>query len=109
MFLLMIFIFLPLDQGFAKARQKILPPLPTSCLFTIPDLYKLTLDGERFLLLDESRIRRERLLMYASDLQLQILFDSEIIYMDGTFSKTPTHFKQIYIIHGINFDICKKK
>lgn len=85
-----------------------MPSLPQSCLFTIPDPYKLTADGKRFLLLDESRIRRERLLIYASDLQLDILFKSPIVYMDGTFSKTPPHFSQVYIIHGINYDICNE-
>ncbi|CAF1062080.1 unnamed protein product [Rotaria sordida] len=93
-------------QTFAKARQKILPPLPQSCLFTIPDPYKLTVGGKRFLLFDESRVRRERLLIYASDLQLEILFKSSVVYMDGTFSKTPPHFYQVYIIHGVNYDIC---
>jgi hypothetical protein len=102
----MIFSFLFVDQNFAKVRRKTVPRLPDSCLFTIPDPYKLTADGKRFLLLDESPVRRERLILYASDLQLDILFDSPIIYMDGTYSKTPAHFKQIYIIHGINYDIC---
>ncbi|CAF2827014.1 unnamed protein product, partial [Rotaria sp. Silwood2] len=93
-------------QTVAKIRQKIVPQLPSSCLFTIPASDKLTLDGQRFLLLDESRVRRERLLVYASDLQLDILFNSPTIYMDGTFSKTPPHFTQLYIIHAVHFDIC---
>lgn len=71
-------------------------------------MYNSTADGKRFLLLDESRVRRERLLIYASDLQLDTLFDSHTIYMDGTFSKAPPHFKQVFIIHAINFDICKR-
>ena len=83
------------------------PLLPQSCLFDLPDVYTQTGDGKRFLLLDETLIRRERVLMFASDQQLDVLFRSEIVYMDGTFSKTPPHFMQIYIIHAVMCDICK--
>ncbi|CAF3690230.1 unnamed protein product [Rotaria sordida] len=50
-------------QMFASIRRKRMPSLPNSCLFNIPDLYKLTIDRKRFLLSNESFIRRERLLM----------------------------------------------
>ncbi|CAF1355393.1 unnamed protein product [Rotaria sordida] len=93
-------------QGIAKARRKASPTLPQSCLFTIPDIYKSTIDGKRFLLYDESRVRRERILLFGSDDQLDLLFDSPIVFMDGTFSKAPPNFCQIYIIHAVNFDIC---
>ena len=53
-------------------------------------------------------IRRERILVFSSDYQLDMLFSSPILYMDGTFSKAPKHFKQIYILHAILFDICKQ-
>lgn len=81
--------------------------MPQSCLFDIPDDYKKTADGKRFLLVDETLIRRERLLIFASDQQLDLLFQSKVIYMDGTFSKTPPHFMQVYILHAIMFDICE--
>jgi hypothetical protein len=103
-----VLLFFILDQTFASNRRKVVPALPNSCSFDIPDLYKLTVDRERFLVLDESRVRRERLLVYASDLQLELLFDSQTIYMDATFSKAPPHFSQVFIIHAVNFDICKK-
>ncbi|CAF1349582.1 unnamed protein product [Rotaria sordida] len=90
----------------AKARQKTIPLLPQSCLFDVPDDFKTTTDGKRFLLSDASPARRERVLIFASDRQLDVLFHSPIIYMDGTFSKSPPHFTQIYIIHAIVFDIC---
>ncbi|CAF1182513.1 unnamed protein product [Rotaria sp. Silwood1] len=89
-----------------KIRAKILPLLPKSCLFDIPDEFKVTLDGKRFLLMDETITRRERILLFSSDQQLDMLFSSSIIYMDGTFSKSPPHFKQIYIIRAVLFDIC---
>ncbi|CAF1604289.1 unnamed protein product [Adineta ricciae] len=93
-------------QGINKVRRRATPALPQSCLFTIPDIYKSTIDGNRFLLCDESRVRRERLLLFSSDDQLDLLFDSPMVFMDGTFSKSPPHFCQIYILHAVNFDIC---
>ena len=48
------------------------------------------------------------MLIFASYCQLSLLFSSPIIYMDGTFSKSPQQFKQIYIIHAVCFDICKE-
>ena len=72
-----------------------------------PTPLTMTSVGKRFLLLDDLRVRRERLLVYASDLQLDALFDSHTVYVDGTFSKSPPYFKQVFIIHAINFDICK--
>ncbi|CAF1488879.1 unnamed protein product [Adineta ricciae] len=93
-------------QGVAKARRKAAPELPQSCFFTIPDIYKSTIDGKRFLLYDGSPIRRERILLFGNDDQLDLLFDSHTVFMDGTFSKAPHNFCQIYIIHAVNFDIC---
>ncbi|CAF4487910.1 unnamed protein product, partial [Rotaria sp. Silwood2] len=78
----------------AKARQKVVPLLPNCCLFDIPDDYTKTIDGNRFLLTDEVLARRERLLMFSSDHQLDLLFQSRIVYMDGTFAKSPPHFLQ---------------
>ncbi|CAF1684147.1 unnamed protein product, partial [Adineta ricciae] len=89
-----------------KSRAKVVPVLPQTCLFDIPDQFKETLGGNRFLLIDESVVRRERILVFSSDRQLDMLFSSPIVYMDGTFSKSPKHFKQIYILHAVLFDIC---
>ncbi|CAF4538901.1 unnamed protein product, partial [Rotaria magnacalcarata] len=94
-------------KGAAKNRRKTIPSLPESCLFDIPNEFKLTIEKKRFLLIDEARVRRERLLLFASDAQLYLLFNASTIYMDGTFKKTPPQFSQIYIIHIVHFDICK--
>lgn len=101
-------MFCFLDPSLSKARQKLIQSLPQSCCFDIPDQFKTTTDGQRFLLCDESLARRERLLIFASDHQLDLLFKSSIVYMDGTFGKSPPHFPQIYIIHAVLFDICKE-
>ncbi|CAF3821104.1 unnamed protein product, partial [Rotaria sp. Silwood1] len=90
----------------AKARQKVIPLLPQSCVFDIPSDYITTIDGKRFLLADELLARRECLLMFSSDRQLDLLFRSPIVYMDETFAKSPPHFMQVYVIHAILYDIC---
>lgn len=88
-----------LDHSLVTNRRRLVPLLPGSCSFDIRDLYKLTTDGERFLLFDESRARRDRLLLYGSDLQLNLLFDSQTVYMDDTVSKALPHFMQLILIH----------
>ncbi|CAF0970596.1 unnamed protein product [Rotaria sordida] len=90
----------------AKNRRKVIPPIPDSFTFDIPEEFKSTIENKRFLFFDECRIRRERLLLFASDVQLDLLFNSSTIYMDGTYKKAPDHFTQIYIIHVVHFDIC---
>ena len=84
-----------------------LPLLPQSAFFDIPNDFLTTLDGKRFLLADESPARRERLLIFSSDHQLDLLFRSSTVYMDGTFAKSPPFFTQIYIIHAVFIDTCK--
>ena len=95
-----------LDPTIHRIRLKVSPLLPQSPFFDIPDTYKTTIDGKRFLLADESPIRRERLLIFSSDRQLDLLFQSPVVYMDGTFSKSPPFFTQIYILHGVFIDTC---
>ena len=43
------------------------------------------------------------MLLFATDKQLETLFSSEWIFMDGTFDSCPSQFKQIYTIHGLKF------
>ena len=90
-----------------RVRRKVMPLLPQSAFFDIPDDYKTTIDEKRFLLGDESPVRRERLLIFFSDHQLDLLFQSSIVYMDGTFAKSPPFFVQIHIIHAVFIDICR--
>lgn len=73
--------------------------------FDIPPRYRKTVNGERFLLADRIQLVDEnaghRLIVFASDEQLGILFTSSHILMDGTFDSSPPHFNQIYSIHGV--------
>jgi len=43
------------------------------------------------------------MLLFATDKQLETLFSSEWIFLDGTFDSCPSQFKQIYTIHGLRF------
>ncbi|CAF4538788.1 unnamed protein product [Rotaria socialis] len=67
-----------LYESIAKSRRKRVPPIPESCIFDIPEY----------------------------DVQLDLLLNSPIVYMDGPFSKTPTHFFQLFVMHADNLDIC---
>ena len=69
-----------LDPTVVKSRRKLIPPVPDSSLFDIPDEFQLTMDKERFLFIDEICVRRERLLIFASNVQLDLLFNSSTIY-----------------------------
>jgi hypothetical protein len=73
--------------------------------FDIPSRYKKTTGGERYLLPDKiQRINgnvEKRIIVYATDEQLRLLFTSTHIMMDGTFDSSPPHFDQIYSLHAI--------
>ncbi len=79
--------------------------------FDIPSRYKETTGGERYLLADKiQRINgnvEKRIIVYSTDEQLRLLFTSDHIMMDGTFSSCPPHFEQIYSIHAIKSDQSK--
>ena len=88
----------------SKARRKNTPVIPLSIMFDIPELYQETISGKRFLFLDLFFKRgKDRILIFSSDQQLELLFESKTIFMDGTFDTTPAHFKQVYLIHAHRF------
>ena len=47
------------------------------------------------------------MLLFGSIEQLELLFDTPIIMMDGTFSATPPFFDQVYTIHAIKHKTSK--
>ncbi|CAF2981494.1 unnamed protein product [Rotaria sp. Silwood2] len=85
-----------------RARRKITPPIPTSSDFDIPDLYRQTLNGKPFVCTDRF-IRNKRMILFATDQQLETLFSSEWIFLDGTFDACPSQFTQLYTIHSLKF------
>ncbi|CAF4389943.1 unnamed protein product, partial [Rotaria magnacalcarata] len=92
-----------LQPGLLYARRQLTPVLPSSSSFEIPDSYQLTLTKEIFLFSDTLVGRRKRMLLFGSITQLEMLFDSTTIFMDGTFSCTPPFFDQVFTIHALNF------
>lgn len=88
----------------SKARRKKTPVIPTSCVFEIPDAYRKTLSNKQFLLMDFYLKRsKERVIVYATTQQLQLLFNSSTIFMDGTFGVAPLGFEQVFLIHVQHF------
>lgn len=91
-----------IESGLNRLRRKTTAPLPTSNDFEIPDTYKKTLNDELFICTDKI-INKQRMIIFATDKQLELLFSSEWIFVDGTFDKCPKQFKQIYTIHRLKF------
>ncbi|CAF4424172.1 unnamed protein product [Rotaria socialis] len=99
-------------------RRKMTPTIPKSSSFFIPDLYKQNYNNKERLLLhdsDDSTLELNelgsvrpagRVLVWASDVQLKLLLDSERLYMDGTFTTSPPHFDQVFIIMSILHGTC---
>ncbi|CAF3678300.1 unnamed protein product [Rotaria sp. Silwood1] len=88
-----------------RIRRQETPTLPKSCHFHIPTLYAQTINGDRFLLYDKMR-GTKRILIFATDDQLRILFKAKHILMDGTFSSCPPFFEQLYTLHAIKYEQC---
>ncbi|CAF4517904.1 unnamed protein product [Rotaria magnacalcarata] len=79
-----------------EAHRKITPVIPSSVIFDIPEWYQQTFSSERFLLVDFFMTHgKDRVLVCSSDQHLELLFESETIFMDGAFDTTPTNFKQV--------------
>ncbi|CAF4082155.1 unnamed protein product, partial [Rotaria sordida] len=90
-------------------RQEHLPPSPTDPNFILHPAFTSTDQGERFLLYDSNNVQAPyapapskvgRLIIYASDLQLNILSKSKRIGSDGTFETAAQITHQNYIIMG---------
>lgn len=64
----------------------------------IPYEYKNTLDGSAFLLFDSGPCP-DRILMYSTHRNLQLLDCAQQWYADGTFKVSPNLFYQLYTIH----------
>jgi hypothetical protein len=96
-----------------------IPPLPQSSSFSIPESYTKDYRNENRLLLHDSddpkfqtnqsdSLRSDgRMLVWSSDIQLNLLFDSERLHMDGTFCTSPPNFEQVFIIQAFVHDSCE--
>ena len=64
----------------------------------IPDEYKTTCKGENFLLYD-SGLSENRILLFSTEKNMQLLQASSDWFCDGTFKVVPELFYQLYSIH----------
>ncbi|CAF1069652.1 unnamed protein product [Adineta ricciae] len=103
---------------FKSYSTKNLPSTPNSSSFVIPDKYTRDhLDRDRLLLHDSANPQFQfdssedikisgRILIWSSDIQLNLLFNSERLHMDGTFATSPPDFSQVFIIQTIRHESC---
>ena len=97
-----VYFLLSLESGLHKLRRKTTPPLPQDQKFIVPTIYRETYSKENFLIYDKRKSAYGgRLMIFASDDQLNVLYDSIILFADGTFKVAPTLFEQLYVIHGM--------
>ncbi|KAK3097880.1 hypothetical protein FSP39_014087 [Pinctada imbricata] len=81
-------------------RSKLLPKLPTTQAdLVLQGEWTETTVGERFLLTDSNDAGR-RIIIYATDSNLELLTNCSTIYGDGTFYVCPGVFNQLYSLHG---------
>ncbi|CAF4460280.1 unnamed protein product [Rotaria socialis] len=85
-----------------RLRRQTTPPLPTSSCFDVPDAYSTTTSGAQFLFSD-TVVRKKRMMLFATDEQLRMLFSAKTIMIDGTFSASVPHFNQVFSLHCIKY------
>ncbi|CAF1114027.1 unnamed protein product [Rotaria sordida] len=96
----------PLDhvkRTILRHREKIdLPQVPNDVDFpTIPGVLQLTKRNDTFLRIDTGS-GPDRILIFSSSEQLEILQTSTNFLMDGTFEIVPEIFYQLYVIHAVH-------
>ncbi|KAL4154547.1 hypothetical protein QTP88_000404 [Uroleucon formosanum] len=96
-----------LKRTIQRVRQikQIAPANPNSLRFEIPDSFKKTLCGEQFLFFDsaDSGNFEDRILIFSTSKNLELLTYSKHWFADGTFSSCPNLFYQLFTIHTIQF------
>ena len=81
-------------------RHKDTPNLPESTddINLLNDKYNLTNEGKRYKLYDS--LDNHRMVIYSSNIGLEILSKSLEWHADGTFKCAPRKYKQMYLIHA---------
>ena len=92
-----------LKRNIRNARNVVAqaPANPVSLLeLSIPSKYRITHSNEPFLLFD-SDDGSDRIIIFSTLRNLQLLSNTSNWYADGTFKTAPPLFNQLYSIHGI--------
>ncbi|KII66875.1 hypothetical protein RF11_08087 [Thelohanellus kitauei] len=84
-------------QRIRNRDSSILPNPQTLSQLIIPDIYKVSLSGEVFLIHDNNSPRRT--LVFASVRFIDALKNSDFWHCDGTFKVVPSIFTQLFTIH----------
>ncbi|KAE8738585.1 hypothetical protein FOCC_FOCC015931 [Frankliniella occidentalis] len=71
--------------------------------------FTTTRRGTRFLLFDSRPGDPDRVVIFAAEESLKVLFVSEIVFSDGTFKTVPDQFGQLYTIHGLVRDVASRR
>ncbi len=65
-------------------------------------VYQETYSHQKFLIYDKRKnAYRGRLMIFASEEQLNVLYQLDTLFADGTFKVSPKLFEQLYVIHGM--------
>lgn len=82
------------------------PPLPATLKeLIIPQQYTVTLKNEQFLLFDSGIQDKERILLFSTNRNLELLSETNSEwFMDGTCKTAPNLFAQILTIHVLRFN-----
>ena len=91
------------DPLLPRPRGKISPILTTSSEFDLRIIYKQTPDSKDFLFKD-TIIRGKRELIFANQRQLIMLFESQYVFIQGTFSVSPPFLDYVLTIHGVHHE-----
>ncbi|XP_068234292.1 uncharacterized protein [Palaemon carinicauda] len=103
---------LPISQYLKRNLQNArnvaaqVPANPVSLLeLSIPPKYRITHPHQQFLLFDNDD-GSDRIIIFSTRKNLQVLSSASYWYADGTFKITPPLFHQLYSIHGnVNDDV----
>lgn len=91
--------FPSLKSALYRHRKTTVPPLPNSLAeVNLEEPWTSTSDGQPFLLFQDHDA--DKMLVFATVEQLQVLQASDTVYMDGTFSACPNLWNQLYILHA---------
>jgi hypothetical protein len=94
-----------IKQTIRRVRHAAQAPLPNPTNLEeldLPEEYTKTLQGENFLLFD-SGPGPQRILIFSTTANMDLLASCPNWYADGTFKTTPPLFQQIYTIHVLKY------
>lgn len=91
-------MFEEIQSQLKRHRQSFLPPIPVNLNnVNIQGTWAETWGGQRKLLTLNNNLG---VVVFASRRELEILYQCDVIYMDGTFRSAPAPYTQIFTIHG---------